>query len=265
MRISEITSYLESIAPLSLQESYDNSGLLVGDRNAEVDGALICLDVTPGVVEEAIMLGTGLIVGHHPLIFKGLKRLTGQSAVERAVIQAIRHDIAIYAIHTNLDNVLRDGVNGRIADRLGLASRSVLAPMDTPLGAGYGAGIVGQLSEPVPEEAFLAYLKEKMELRVIRHTPFLGQPVQTIAICGGSGSFLLPAAIDSGAGFYVSADFKYHDFFDADEKIVIADIGHFESERFTIDLIGDLIRRKFPNFAARLTTTVTNPITYYSG
>jgi len=265
MRISEITTWLESVAPLSLQESYDNSGLLVGDPSAEVQSALICLDVTPAVVAEAIARNCGLIIGHHPVIFDGLKRLTGTTAVEQVVLKAIRHDIAIYAIHTNLDNVLQDGVNGRIADRLGLQDRAILAPKETALGSGYGAGMVGRLKSSLSEAAFLAFLHDKMDLNVIRHTQLLGKKVETVAVCGGSGSFLLPAAITSGAQVYVSADFKYHEFFDAEQKIVIADIGHFESERFTIDLIGDLIRRKFPNFAAQLTTTVTNPITYYSG
>jgi putative NIF3 family GTP cyclohydrolase 1 type 2 len=192
-----------------------------------------------------------------------LKRLTGSNYVERTVIEAIRNDIALYAIHTNLDNVLEDGVNGKIAARLGLNDCKVLVPKGLDQNLSYGAGIVGNLPESLAEEAFLAWLRDKMELQMIRHTPPLGRPVQRVAICGGSGSFLLQQAIAADAQIFVSGDFKYHEFFDADGRIVVADIGHFESERFTMDLIAELIQRKFPNFAAQLTTTVTNPITYY--
>jgi dinuclear metal center YbgI/SA1388 family protein len=263
MIIRELTDFLESVAPLSLQEDYDNSGLLVGDPDTRIRRALICLDATPAVVEEAVEKDCDLIISHHPIIFRGLKRLTGSTYVERTVIEAIRNDIALYAIHTNLDNVLIDGVNGKIARRLGLVDCTVLAPKAGEAETGFGAGLVGNLPESLAEEAFLAWLRDKMELQVIRHTPLLGRPVQRVAVCGGSGSFLLPHAIASEAQVFVSGDFKYHEFFDADGRIVVADIGHFESERFTMDLIAELIQRKFPNFAAQLTTTVTNPITYY--
>jgi dinuclear metal center YbgI/SA1388 family protein len=263
MTITELTDYLESIAPLSIQEDYDNCGLLVGDADKVVWSALICLEVTPAVIDEAVEKDCDLIISHHPIIFRGLKKLTGKTYVERTVIEAIRNDIALYAIHTNLDNVLVDGVNGKIAGKLGLIDCSVLSPKPGDLGTGFGAGLVGNLPEPLAEEAFLAWLRDKMELQMIRHTPLLGHPVHRVAVCGGSGSFLLPEAIASGADVFISGDFKYHEFFDADGKIVVADIGHFESERFTMDLIADLIRRKFPNFAAQLTTTVTNPIIYY--
>src|SRR5690606_20213437 len=219
MRIREITTYLESIAPLHLQEDYDNAGLLVGSLDDEVESTLICLDVTPAIVDEAIEKGCGLIIGHHPVIFRGLKRLTGETFVEKAVIQAIRHGIAIYAIHTNLDNILQDGVNGMIADRLGLTDRHVLAPREDPGMHDVGAGMVGTLPKSMSEGAFLDFLRVRMELRVIRHTRLLGVPVSKVAVCGGSGSFLLARAIASGAQVYVSADFKYHDFFDAEDRI----------------------------------------------
>lgn len=260
MLISEITNHLESIAPLHLQESYDNSGLLIGDVTMEVNRVLISLDVTPDVIREAIDEGCNMVIAHHPLIFRGLKRLSGGTYVERAILLAIKHDIAVYAIHTNLDNVLRDGVNGRIADKLGLTGCLPLAPHDE---ADRGAGVVGDLVQDMTEREFLAYLKERMELRVIRHTALTGERILRVAVCGGSGSFLLPRAVAAGARVFVSADFKYHDFFDADGCILVADIGHFESERFTMHLIHDLLQRKFPNFAAQLTTTVTNPITFY--
>lgn len=263
IRIKEITDYLESVAPLALQESYDNSGLLIGNAESTIENALISLDVTPAVVQEAIDRDCQLIIAHHPLIFRGLKRLTGSTYVEEAVIAAVKNDIAVYAIHTNLDNVLQNGVNGQIAGRIGLQNIQVLAPHPVDLDEGRGAGVVGTLANALEEAEFLAHLRKSMDLKVIRHTPLLGKRVRTVAICGGSGSFLLPRAIRSGAEFYVSADFKYHDFFDAEGRIVIADIGHFESERFTMDLLGDLIRTKFSTFAAHLTRTVTNPINFY--
>ena len=261
--IKALTDYLESIAPLALQEDYDNAGLLVGDATAEIDRALISLDVTPDVVNEAADKGYKLIIAHHPVIFRGLKRLTGETYVEQAVIMAIRRDIAIYAIHTNLDNVLQDGVNGEIAGRIGLIDTEVLSPLESSGDNGHGAGVIGAMPESVTEGAFLAHLRETMKLQSFRHTQLTGRIVGKVAVCGGSGSFLLPKAIAAGAQVYVSADFKYHEFFDANGKILIADIGHYESERFTMDLIADLIRRKFPTFAAQLTTIVTNPITYY--
>lgn len=263
MQIKEIATYLESIAPLSLQEEYDNSGLLIGNADKQIDSCLISLDVTPAVVKEARDRGCGLIVAHHPLIFRGLKKITGSTYVEQAVIESIRHDIAIYAIHTNLDNVLRNGVNGKIAERLEIKDLQVLAAH--PDGEGRGAGVVGMLAKEMAESDFLGYLQDRMEVSVIRHTRLLGDTVRRVAVCGGSGSFLLTQAIAAGAQFFISADFKYHDFFDANDRIVIADIGHFESEHFTMDLLADLIRTKFPTFAAHLTKTVTNPIIYYPG
>jgi dinuclear metal center YbgI/SA1388 family protein len=261
MQIREISDYLESIAPLSLQEEYDNSGLLIGSYEQQVESALITLDVTPEIVKEAIDKKCGLIISHHPLIFRGLKRITGQTYVEKAVALAIKNDIAVYAIHTNLDNVLKNGVNGKIAEKLGLQGVEVLSPSgDEP---GRGSGVVGGLPHLHSEKEFLEHLRDSMELKMIRHTPLTGQKVQKVAVCGGSGSFLLPRAMAAGAQFFVSADFKYHDFFNAEGRIVIADIGHFESERFTMDLLADLMRIKFPTFAPHLTEKVTNPITYY--
>ncbi|MDX1476349.1 MAG: Nif3-like dinuclear metal center hexameric protein [Saprospiraceae bacterium] len=264
MQISDIIAYLESVAPLSLQEHYDNAGLLVGHARTEVTGALVCMDSTPEVVAEAKTQGCNLIIAHHPIIFRGLKRLNGSDYVQRAVMAAIKEDIAIYAIHTNLDNVLRRGVNGRIAKRLGLQDMRVLSARESDeVDDETGAGVVGRLQQPLDESAFLAHLKTSMALQVIRHTPLLGRQVRTVAVCGGAGSFLLQDAIRAGADVYVSADFKYHELFDADGKIVITDIGHFESERFTVDLIIDLLREKFPKFAARSTEVNTNPVTYY--
>lgn len=262
MRLKLITDYLESIAPLDLQESYDNAGLLVGSPEMEVSSALVCLDSTPDVIDEAVRRECNLVIAHHPVIFGGLKRLTGGTYIERAVISAIRNDIAVYAIHTNLDNVLQNGVNGRIADILDLSERAVLSPKEGT-DANTGAGVIGNLPRAMSPSAFLAYLRERMQLELIRHTAPAGDVIEKIAVCGGSGSFLLEEAVTQGAQCFVTADFKYHQFFDADGRILIADIGHYESEQFTMDLIVDLLREKFPNFAACSSETITNPITYF--
>ena len=265
MKIREIINALEAIAPPHLQESYDNSGLIVGDADREVEGVLVCLDSIPEVIDEAISKGCNLVIAHHPIVFGGLKSITGKNYVERTVIAAIKNDIAIYAIHTNLDNVLSSGVNGRIAQQLGLVSCSPLRPLSSdPSDADRGAGVIGQLAAPMGEKQFLQFLKERMQTAVIRHTGLLGKEVRTVAVCGGSGSFLLEDAVALGADFFVTGDYKYHQFFDADGRLVIADIGHYESEQFTIDLLCDLIRQNFPKFAPNSSEIGSNPITYYS-
>ncbi len=265
MRIKEITEYLESIAPLHLQESYDNAGLITGDSEAEVEGILVCLDSTPEVVDEAVEKGCNLIIAHHPIIFSGLKQLTGADYIQETVIKAIRQNVAIYAIHTNLDNVLSRGVNGRIAQRLGLQDIRPLAPLAQNDNPDLGAGVIGELNSRMSESDFLAYLKKNMQVEVVRHTALLGSGVKRVAVCGGSGSFLLGRAIADKADVFVTGDFKYHQFFDANGKIVIADIGHFESEQFTVDLICDLITEKFPNFAPNSSERAVNPVRYYTG
>lgn len=363
IKIKDVAAYLESIAPISYQESYDNCGLLVGSPETEVKGILISLDTIEEVVEEAAQSGCNLIISHHPVIFKGLKKLTGSTYVERTVLKAIRQNIAIYAIHTNLDNV-KNGVNYKIAEKLGLKNVKILTPKPQLLtklitfipvndtrgvlkaiheaGAGHignysecsfqlegtgtfrpnedavpaignanqlesvkeiraevifpsflenkvlhaliaahpyeepaydlislgnknaevGSGVVGELETPISEEAFLMELKAKMNLSVIKHTIYVGNQVQKVAICGGSGSFLLKAAQNSGSQIFITSDFKYHEFFDAENKIVIADIGHYESEVYTKDLIFEFLNKKFTNIALVLSKTVTNPIRY---
>ena len=364
MKLSLLIKHLEEFAPLNYQEDYDNSGLLVGDPEQDVHSALVALDCIEKVVDEAIALNCDLIITHHPIVFKGLKKITGKNYVERVVLKAIRHNIALYAIHTNLDHV-KHGVSGVIAGRLGLKNAKILSPKSALLkklvtfcpvhaaaevrsalfeaGAGHigdysdssfnttgtgtfkagpgtdpyvgeigllheeneerietvflaqnerkvllallenhpyeevaydiypldnkldtvGAGMVGWLPEEMDGRAFLAFVKERMDAVVIRHTEILPKRVRKVAVCGGSGSFLLKEAIAAGADAFVTADFKYHEFFDADGKIVIADIGHFESEQFTSDLLIDIIQEKFPNFAIRLTEHNTNPINYF--
>ncbi len=362
MKLKQITAFLEEWAPPAWQEDYDNSGLLVGHPELEVEKVLVCLDATEDTVAEAIERGCQLLLAHHPLIFKGLKRLSGANYVERTLIQAVKHDLAIYALHTNLDNV-STGVNRIIGHKLGIAQAQILQPKKgllqklvvfvplasadalrnalfeagagsigaydecsfaleglgsfrggdasnprvgekgqrhyepearleflvenhrsqsivaamkrahpyeevafdlIPLANGHaevGSGMYGLLPEARPIEVFLDELKEVFG-GVIRHSTLCHQEVQKVAWCGGAGSFLLPAAKAVGAELFLSADFKYHQFFDADKEIVIADIGHYESEQFTIALMADALKQKFNNFAVLLTEKNTNPINY---
>lgn len=260
MQIKDIIATLEAVAPPHLQESYDNAGLIVGDPETPLTGVLFCLDSLEVIVDEAVRKGCNLVVAHHPIVFRGLKRLNGANYVERTVIQAIRQNVALYAIHTNLDNVHRQGVNEQIARRLGLEQTSILAPK--PGVTDIGAGLLGMLPEPMPEKDFLLHVKSALRAGCVRHTALLNRPVQKIAVCGGSGSFLLPEALRAGADAYVSADFKYHEFFDADRRLLIADVGHYESEQFTVELLYNIIREKFPNFALHLTEQSTNPVFY---
>lgn len=258
--IKDIVNTLEAIAPLYLQESYDNAGLIVGDPETEVTGILFCLDSTEVIVNEAVKKGCNLIVAHHPIVFRGLKRLNGATYVERTVMQAIRQNVALYAIHTNLDNVFRQGVNSKIAEKIGLTHARVLAPR--PGQEEIGAGLIGELPHALDELSFLKHVKTVMQAGCVRHTALRGKPVKKVAVCGGSGSFLLPEALKAGADAFVTADFKYHEFFDAEGRLVIADIGHFESEQYTIELLFQIIHEKFPNFALHLTEHNTNPVQY---
>ena len=261
MKIKQITNFLESYAPLSYQESYDNCGLIVGDAKAEVNGSLITLDCTEAVIDEAIATGCNLVIAHHPIIFSGLKKLNGSNYIERTVIKAIKNNIAIYAIHTNLDNV-HNGVNAKIAEKLGLINCKVLSLKQEVNSDLVGSGIIGELKTPVNTEVFLESLKTKMQTKCIRHTLIVKEKIQRVAVCGGSGSFLLKNAKAAKADVFITADFKYHEFFDAENKIVIADIGHYESEQFTKDLIYDLLVKNFTKFAVRLSKVNTNPIKY---
>jgi dinuclear metal center YbgI/SA1388 family protein len=264
MKVEELINYLHEIAPNNYQEDYDNSGHLVGNDQDEITSVLVSLDVTEKVLDEAIDLGANLIVSHHPIIFGGLKRLTGQNYVQRIVQKAIKHDLNLFSIHTNLDNVLHNGVNGYIAKILNLKNVNILRPKvefhsdSVPI----GSGIIGQLDNPVTEMEFLSHLKSKMQTKCIKYTQLLNKNIQKVAICGGSGRFLLNDAIYQDADIFISSDFKYHEFFDADNQIVIADIGHFESEQFTIKMLHEILTNKFNNFATRYTKVNTNPVNY---
>jgi dinuclear metal center YbgI/SA1388 family protein len=364
MKIKEIIVYLETFANPGLQESYDNTGLLIGNHNWECSGVVCTLDTTEDVIAEAIAKGCNLVVAHHPIIFGGLKKINGNNYVERTIIAAIKNDIAIYAIHTNLDNVLH-GVNNKMADRLGLINRNILQPKSGLLsklqfyvpidyavkvrdaifnvGAGeignysensfsttgvgtfkgnslsqpfigkpderetleeqkveiifpnwlknkvinalkaahpyeevayeivpianelqtVGSGLIGHLPEPIDAVHFLHMLKTSFDLQVVRHTNLLHKPIQKVAVCGGSGSFLLTQARQAGADIFITADMKYHEFFDADQQLVIADIGHWESEQFTVELLMEVLQQNFPTFAVLKSGVKTNPVRYF--
>ncbi len=363
MTINNITQILESFAPLSLQESYDNAGLIVGNKNDKVNGILITLDVTEEVVQEAIDAGYNFILAHHPVAMGGLKKFNGSNYDERIIIKAIKNDIAIYAGHTNLDSV-ESGVNSKICDKIGLQNRQILSPAKNELiklvtfvpidycqrvreavfnaGAGQignydscsfnvqgngtfkankntnpfvgekgkvhtekeerietilpahiknkvlkalinahpyeevaydlyplmntypgiGSGMIGELAEPEDEIKFLERIKDIFKVGTIRYTSLLNKPIKKVAVCGGSGSFLIRDAKAQGADIFITGDLKYHQFFDAEKQIILADIGHFESEQFTKELFFEILTKKIPNFAICLSKVNTNPIKY---
>ncbi len=273
--ISQITSFLETIAPLNFQESYDNAGLLVGNPKAEITGILVSLDTIESVIEEAKAKNCNLIVAHHPIIFKGLKSLTGKNYIERTIIKAIQENIAIYAIHTNLDNV-QNGVNAKICEKIGLGNTQILVPKNSTFHPfkdnetqKVGSGMIGEFSKVVSVENFLQHLKSKMNLPLIKHTHLdnfknkTEKKILKIAVCGGAGSFLLSEAIRQKADIFITADYKYHEFFDAEDKIVICDIGHYESEVFTKDLLVDFLKNEFNYLKVQACQTNTNPVEYY--
>lgn len=276
LRIHEIVSCFEAVAPLGLQESYDNSGLIVGEMGAEVARALLCLDCTEALVDEAIGKGCDIIIAHHPIVFGGLKRFTGGDYVQRSLMKAIRNHIAIYACHTNLDNVLRGGVNERIAQQLGFEVERVLRPIAEGFGSfggdgglgnsevikTAGAGVLCELQKPMNVLDFLQHLKQKMGADVVKYTKCDVEVVRKVAICGGAGSFLIGDALRAGVDAFITSDVKYHEFFDAQGKMLLCDIGHYESERFTIDLFSNILSAKFPKFATIFAGTITNPIDY---
>lgn len=260
MKISDIIHHLESIAPGYYQEEYDNSGLITGDITAECTGVLVCLDCTEEIVKEASEKKYNLIVSHHPLIFRPIRRIDPSNETGRTLMTAVKSNITIYAIHTNLDNIM-SGVNATIADRLGLINREILLPKAGETSV--GSGLIGDLRKEIPERQLLSDLQVEFKVPVIRHSPLTGKPVSRVALCGGSGSFLISSALQKGAGFFISADIKYHAFFEGEKEMVIADIGHYESEQYTIGLLCQVILEKFPNFAVLKSGIVTNPVNYY--
>jgi dinuclear metal center YbgI/SA1388 family protein len=263
MKIQNVTNYLEELAPLSYAENFDNVGLLVGDYTTKVTGVLVTLDSIEETVDEAIAKNCNLIVSFHPIIFSGLKKLNGNTYVERVVLKAIKNNIAIYAMHTALDNK-KNGVNGKICEVLGLKNTEILIPKSNiNTQETIGMGMIGELETEMNETAFLRFVKSTMKTECIRHSELLGKSIKKVAVLGGSGSFAIENAIALHADAYISSDFKYHDFFKAEKQILLADIGHYESEQFTKNLLVEYLTKKFTNFAIILAEKSTNPI-YYS-
>ena len=260
MYIKEIISLIEDYAPLKLQASFDNSGLLCGNPERELTSILLCIDVTEEVVKEAIDKGHNLIISHHPLIFSGLKHITPATYVERCVIDAIKHDITIYAAHTNMD-VVANGVSGRMADKLDLYHRQILQPEGDPVD-GNGFGIIGELQQPVESMAFLQQVKEIFRCDRLRYTTPHTSSIQRVAVCGGAGASFFKQALAGQADIYISGDFKYHDFFLTENRIMIADIGHYESEQFTKEIFYEILTKKISKFAVQFSEINTNPIKY---
>jgi len=363
MKLKDIVSLIENIAPLQLQENYDNAGLVTGNQQMEVNAALLCIDVTLAVIDEAIATGANLIISHHPVIFSGLKKLTGNTSTEQIVIKAIQNNFALYSAHTNIDSV-ENGVSFKMAEKLGLINCRILTPMKGQLrklvtfvpvehlqkvedaifaaGAGHignysdcsfqatgngtfkaleganpfvgelnqrhhekeirfetvflkhqqskiirallqahpyeevaydvfalenqtnkiGFGVIGELQTEVDEMTFLEKIKKAFNLSTLKYTALLNKKIKKVALCGGAGSFSLQDAISENADIFISGDFKYHQFFDAENKIIIADIGHFESEQFTTEIFYDVLSKNIPNFAVQISKINTNPINY---
>ena len=259
MLIGDIVRPIEEFAPLSLQESYDNSGLVVGRLDDELKGGvLLAVDVTEEVIEEAIEKGCGLIITHHPIIFHPLKRLNSASVVERCVEMAIRNNIALYACHTNLDSA-PNGMSWRVGEMLGLQDMEVLQP--TIDGAGFG--VVGTLSQPMAECDFLARVKQTFSVEALRHSVLLGREVKRVAICTGAGASLMREAKASGCDVYLTADLKYNDFYTPDSAFVVVDMGHFESEFCAIAILFDILSKIFINFALHKSAQSKNPVHYF--
>ena len=251
VKVKEVIDALERFAPLPLQESYDNAGLQVGLTEAEVSGALLCLDVTEAVVHEAVELGCNLIVSHHPVLFRGLKQVSDATQVQRVVRLAIQNDIAIYSAHTNLDKA-EDGVNYQMAERLGLIDV-------VPVG---DCGVVGYLSAPMDARFFLDRVKEVFHCQCLMHNEVLLRPIQSVVICGGSGEFLLDEAIAQEADAFLTGEMRYHFYMGHEQEIQICVLGHYESEQYTVDLLEKILVDEFPHLPLYQTEINTNPIQY---
>ena len=259
MKIRQITGALEEFAPLALQDGYDNAGLQIGlAEDAEATGALLCLDVTEAVLDEAVRQGCNLVVSHHPLLFRPLKQIAGRDYIERCVIKAIKHDLTLYAAHTNLDSA-RGGVNFRIADKLDLQQREWLNPKQ---GFDAGEGIVGTLSATMETEAFLAKVKAAFGVDALRYNAWTGKEVKRVAVCGGAGSFLIAQAVQKGCDAFLTGEVGYHRFFGHEEELLLMELGHYESEQYTIGLLHDIIHSVQPQLPIYETSVKTNPIHY---
>ena len=259
MKLKEIINLIEKWAPLELAEDFDNVGLILGDENVEVKKALITLDTLENVVDEAVENKCDLIISFHPIIFDGLKKITNNTYVKRVISKSIKNNINIYAIHTNLDNHPK-GVNFQISKYLNLNNTKILIPKIDCKG---GMGMIGELHKPAPEKEFLNYVKGIMKTSLIKHSTFLNKKIKKVAVLGGSGSFAIEEAIKAGADCFITADLKYHDYFRAENKILLLDIGHYESEQYTKELILNFLRKKIPKFACIISKSNTNPVNYF--
>lgn len=257
VKVKDIAEVIESFAPKSLQESYDNAGLQVGDPEMGVAAALLCLDVTDDVLKEAKERECNLIVSHHPLIFRGLKQLTGSDSTQRLVMEALKNNIAVYSAHTNLDSVW-DGVSHEIARKLSVKELEVLEPQ--PQNPKAGLGVVGNI-KPLPKIEFLRKIKETFNVAALRYSsqsPTL--VVRRVAVCGGAGASLISSAIKAKADILVTGDVKYHDFTTYGDELIIADIGHYESELCSRDILLRVIRENFPDLPSYFSNSESNPI-----
>ncbi len=260
MKIKQVLSALEQFAPLPLQESWDNAGLQVGLTEAEVSGALLCLDVNEAIVDEAVRKNCNLIVSHHPLLFRGLKQISGQNDVQRCVIKALKHDIAVVSMHTNMDNAL-NGVNWKIAEKLGLKECRFFAQKQVE-GVTAGSGVVGELSQAMDAQDFVQLVKRQFRVACAQCNELLKRPVKRVAICGGAGDFLLVDAVREQADAFITGEMHYHVFFDHEQQLQICVIGHYQSEQFTVEIFRDILQRECPEVRAEIAETNTNPIVY---
>lgn len=257
MRLDKIITVIESRAPLRYKDDFDNPGLQVGDPDSDIDRILVCLDVTEAILEEAVSRRCGLIVSHHPLIFHPLKQVCGNTYQQRCVATALREGIAIYSAHTSLDNA-PGGVNHRIASIIGMKGLGWLSPR--PDGES-GSGLIGELDTPVTDDSFLNMLKEKFGVECLLHSEPDGRTIRKVAVCGGAGAFLLPQAIAAGADCFVCGEFHYHDYFE-NKGVLLAELGHYQSEQWTKDLLRDILTAGCPGVEVVMTSIDTNPIRY---
>ena len=255
---SDVEAAIARYAPFSLQEAYDNSGLLVGEGTTPVSGVLVCLDVTEQVLREAVARGVNLVVSHHPLLFRGVKQLCGRTGIERAVIYALRSGVGILAAHTNLD-AASGGVSCALAQELGVAVERVLHP----IGESEGFGVVGRLVTPLPEDLFLQEVSERLGLSVLRHSPLSERDISKVALCGGSGMEFFDEALAAGVDAYITADVKYHDFQRPDGRLLLLDVGHRESEWCAVGLLQRILCESFSTFACHVSSQDTSPVGYF--
>ena len=260
MKIKEVLSALEKFAPLPLQESWDNAGLQVGLTEAEVSGALLCLDVTEEVIDEAVAKGCNLVVSHHPLLFRGLKTISDLTDVQRTVMKAIRQQVCVVSMHTNMDNA-QGGVNFKIAEKLGLDEVKFLETKRVGE-VECGSGVIGTLSTPMAAHEFVLKVKQTFGVACAMTNELLRRPICRVAICGGAGDFLLDEAVCQGADAFITGEMHYHQYFGYEQRVQICVIGHYQSEQFTSEIFRDIINEKCPGVRTEIAETNTNPINY---